>query len=196
MTTYAERIMAGYESRRTALGLIGTKPLPPEERNKVINETVALIIEEERAKWGGAPLKPAPVPRKRNELLDALVSLCGGDPETTTKSEFRTAASALAEIKTVCPGLTIEELTSRCATYRQKNKDWALTPPALAKWWSHLGGGPRTASERTDIYMEPSGWRAVLQNMYDLSDAGIRDKQWLDLDPSTRRNVLQRMKSA
>lgn len=143
----------------------------------------------------GVAQKPVPVPRKRNVLLDALVSACGGDPATTTKPAFRSAANALAEIMTVCPTLTVEEINKRAERYRRDHKDWPLTCPALAKWWSHLGGGPRTKSEANDIYVEPTGWRPVLQNLYQLSNDGIRDKSWLDLGPDTRREVLQRMKA-
>ena len=138
----------------------------------------------------------APIPRKRNALLDALVSACGGDPETTTKTAFRSAATALSEIKTVYPDLTIEEINRRAEKYKREHRDWPLTCPSLAKWWSHLGGGPRTKSEANDIYVEPYGWRPVLQNLYQLSNDGIRDKHWLDLGPDTRREVLQRMKQA
>jgi len=144
------------------------------------------------------PDKPAPIPRKRNALLDALVCLCGGDPVTTTKSEFRTAATALAEIQTVCPTLPVEELTARCEKYKRDNRDWKLTPPALAKWWSHLSptGGARTLSESFNIYAEPNGWRPVLQRKYELSDGAIRDKNWLDLGPDTRREILKDMRIA
>ena len=138
--------------------------------------------------------KPVPVPRKRNVLLDALVSACGGDPATTTKPAFRSAANALAEIMTVCPTLTVEEINRRAERYRRDHKDWPLTCPSLAKWWDTLGGGKRTQSAASDIYLEPGGWRNVLQNMYELSNEGIRDKSWLDLGPDTRREVLQRMK--
>lgn len=154
--------------------------------------------EELRETAPETPVKPAPVPRKRNELLDALVRLCGGDPENTTKSEFRTAATALSDIKGACPDLTVTELEARVECYKRKNKDWALTPPALAKWWSHLSplGGAKTISESLNIYAEPAGWRSLLQRMYDLSDEGIRDKEWLDLGPDTRREILKRMRNS
>ena len=140
----------------------------------------------------------APIPRKRNALLDALVSACGGDPNTTTKTAFRSAATALSEIKTVCPDLTTEEINRRAEKYKREHRDWPLTCPSLAKWWSHLSenGGARTHSEQLNIYAEPSGWRGVLQNMYQLSNEGIRDKHWLDLGPDTRREILKKMRTA
>lgn len=188
--TYGKRLLDAFNSARAAKG----GKLSPDDIVRVGEEQVVIFIGEARAKWeADRQPKPAPVPRKRNELLDELVTLCGGDPAATTKSEFRTAATALAEIKTVCPSLTVDELRARVQRYKEKNRDWALTPPALAKWWSHLGGGPRTASERADIYIEPGGWRTVLQQMYELSNEGIRDKHWLDLGPDTRREVLKRM---
>ena len=181
---------------KLAASSIGNKvwPLPCSPfGQKVIEVLDAAYKEAMEEAMAAINPKPAPIPRKRNELLDALIELCGGVPAMTTKSEFRTAATALAEIKTVCPALTIDELQARVQRYKEKNRDWALTPPALAKWWSHLGGGPRTQSEKADIYIQPPGWRTTLQRMYDLSNEAIRDKEWLDLGPDTRREILKKM---
>lgn len=162
---------------------------------KLVYAEVLDLGEEAHLVVTGTKGKPAPVPRKRNELLDELIRLCGGDPEHTTKSEFRTAAVALSEMQTASPGLTVEGLRERVATYHRTKRDWALTPMSLAKWWSHLSPSDRakTASEKRDIYVEPDGWRPLLQRLYDLSPEGIRDKQWLDLSPETRREVLKKM---
>lgn len=192
MTSPGKRLLTEFMANKAAKG----RTLSSDEIVQCGDRMVAIFLEEAKREWEAGKAKKTPVPRKRNELLDALVECCGGDPACTTKSEFRTAATSLAEIKDVCPDLTIEELKCRVARYKEKNKDWALTPPALAKWWSHLGGGPRTQSERRDIYIEPPGWRSVLQHMYQLSNEGIRDKHWLDLGPDTRREILNRMKSA
>lgn len=176
------------EAKRKAL--IEGRQLYVKDVAGIIRGAFPLLLE------GPAQKKDAPIPRKRNTLLDALVEACGGDPATTTKTAFRSAANALSEIKTVCPTITPDEIVNRAQRYQREHRDWTLTPTSLAKWWAHLGGGPRTKSEKNDIYIEPHGWRSVLQNLYDLSDDGIRDKQWLDISPDTRRQVLNQMKSA
>lgn len=49
--TPSARVMLAYEARRSSLGIIGTRPLPPKERDAVIDETFALILGEARAEW-------------------------------------------------------------------------------------------------------------------------------------------------
>jgi hypothetical protein len=199
VTDWRPRFHQALVAKATPLG----RRLRPDEITDVCQTVAESIVKEEveaqKRAWEAAMI-PAKVPvqRKRNDLLDALVRLCGGDPEQTTKSEFRTAATSLAEIKAVCPNLTVAELESRVEVYHRKHKDWALTPMSLAKWWSSCSdnAGPRTKSERSDIYQEPARWRSTLQRMYELSDAAVRDKAWLDLGPDTRREILKKLNSA
>ena len=129
-----------------------------------------------------------PTPRKaraRNVLLDAFITACGGDVTQCGKMHLSTAATALNDIKGVCPDLTVEELQARVAKYKKINPQWTLTETAIAKWWSKLGtvGGAKTTAEANDIYVE-----------YDLSTDAVMDKQWFDLGPDTRRDILARMR--
>ena len=141
--------------------------------------------------------KPAPKKaRARNALLDAFITACGGDVTPCGKMHLSTAATALNDIKGVCPDLTVEELQARVAKYKKINPNWTLTETAIAKWWSKLGatGGAKTNAEACDIYVEPEKWRQVLKAMYDLSSEAVMDKQWGDLGPDTRRDILKRMR--
>ena len=140
-----------------------------------------------------------PTPRKaraRNVLLDAFITACGGDVTQCGKMHLSTAATALNDIKGVCPDLTVEELQARVAKYKKINPQWTLTETAIAKWWSKLGtvGGAKTTAEANDIYVEPEKWRYILKSMYDLSTDAVMDKQWFDLGPDTRRDILARMR--
>jgi hypothetical protein len=104
---------------------------------------------------------PAKKPTKRNLLLDALVEACGGDPMRTTNMAFRTAATALADIKSVEPDLTAEEIFKRARRYKHKFPGITITPSALCKFWGELSEGPavRTMSEINRINnTPPEGW--------------------------------------
>tara|TARA_R110000868_G_scaffold28051_3_gene105564 strand:+ start:846 stop:1451 length:606 start_codon:yes stop_codon:yes gene_type:complete len=141
--------------------------------------------------------KPTPKKiRARNVLLDAFVTACGADVNQAGKMHLSTAAIALRDILGVCPDLTVEELQARVAKYKKINPQWTLTETAIAKWWSKLGttGGAKTNAEANDIYVEPEKWRYILKSMYDLSTEAVMDKQWFDLGPDTRKEILRNMK--
>jgi len=139
-----------------------------------------------------SPVKTAPIARKRNELLDALLSACGVDPAQATRTGIRAAAVGLSDIQTVHRGLTAGDLEQRAQSYKRKHPTWPLTPPALAKHWASLGpaiSATRTAIE--DPYIEPEGWRPVIQKMYDLDDEVVRERTWDSLGTDTRKEILK-----
>lgn len=140
--------------------------------------TVDEIIQDIQTKWPAiqpeklqalreiieARLDPKPGKRvpKRNILLDAIVEACGGNPRNTTAMAFRTAATALADIKSVEPDLQPEELFKRARRYKNKFTGAALTPMALCKYWGELSEQPVrtfTTAESTRIQnTPPEGW--------------------------------------
>lgn len=135
----------------------------------------------------------APSGRKRNALLDALCAVCGSNPLELTKSSIRAAGVALADIKSVCPNVTQEEIEARAAEYRRKHRDWPLTPPALAKHWASCGGGPRTHSAKADIYCEPPNWQPTAADLLGVPLNAFTGKEWGDLGPDTRIQILRRI---
>jgi len=144
--------------------------------------------------------KPAPrKARARNALLDAFITAVGSNVNECGKIYLSVAATALNDIKSICPNLTVEELQARVAKYKKTNPQWPLTEMAIAKNWSKLGnagGGAKTTAEANDIYVEPQGWRNTLKAMYDLSSEAVMDKAWGDLGPDTRRDILKRMRES
>jgi len=84
---------------------------------------------------GDVPEKPA---RQRNEILDALVACCGGDPLQTTSAGWSQAATALRDIRQVAPEVTADTIREKAAAYRKAHPDWDLTTSALAKHWGTL----------------------------------------------------------
>lgn len=87
---------------------------------------------------GTESIASASPPRARNELLDALVAIDGADPKEVTKPAWSAAASALKDIKSVCPLLTTDEIQRRARNYRANMPGAKITPKALAKHWADL----------------------------------------------------------
>jgi uncharacterized protein YdaU (DUF1376 family) len=81
----------------------------------------------------------------RTLLLEALITVCGGDPRLTTKSGWGAAGKALKEIQTVEPELTPDHLRSAAAAYRERWPEIDITPMALTHNWALFS--PRSARE-------------------------------------------------
>lgn len=74
--------------------------------------------------------------RERNPVMDALATVAGGNPEEVTPALWGRTAKALADIRTVCPDVTADEIRRRAANYKTHYPDAALTPNALANHWA------------------------------------------------------------
>jgi len=139
-----------------------------------------------------APPKPkrVPVPRKRNEFIDALAAACGGVPELMTQTAIRTVGVAFAEIKQVCPDVTVDDIQRAAQKYKEAHRDWPLTAPALSKRWHevHLPGH-RTASAARDVYLVPLNWERRAKALYPEADFGGRE--WLSLPITIRSQILK-----
>lgn len=97
------------------------------------------------------PPPTKPLVRERNKLLDALVAVDGSDPLKSTSPAFKAAAAALKTIREVSPDVTPEEITRRAKIYRMNNKDWAITPTAIAKYWGSCDRLGAAKPKRTGI---------------------------------------------
>lgn len=83
------------------------------------------------------PPDVAKAPRARNVLLDALAACGGADPLQIPPRAWSGIASALADIRAVCPKVTPEEIARRSVNYRTHMSDKTiLSPSALAKNWA------------------------------------------------------------
>lgn len=74
--------------------------------------------------------------RERNLLMDALAGCGGADPLQIVPSAWSGIGKALADIKSVCPDVTPDEIARRAANYRTHMENAPLTPNALAKNWA------------------------------------------------------------
>lgn len=80
--------------------------------------------------------------RQPDLLWERLLSECGVDADSLTKSARGSANAALKQMKEV--GATPEEITRRATRFRSRYASITLTPTALAKHWPQLGGGARS----------------------------------------------------
>jgi hypothetical protein len=128
----------------------GNPPVNPPKTDRQ-SDRVEKRREDREDSISGEPVreKKAKAPRQRNELLDALVSACGGDPEQTTKAGWSQAATALRDIRQVAPNVTVDVLRQKAEAYRKAHPDWELTTSALAKHWGTLS----TAATVQDDWM-------------------------------------------
>lgn len=81
------------------------------------------------------------VPKKRNELMDALASVDGADVRQIPKTAWSGIAKCIAELKEVCPALTAAEIQRRAVNYRL-HYPGTLSPHALAKHWAKCDRPP------------------------------------------------------
>lgn len=144
----------------------------------------------------GAPKTPRkqPVPRKRNEFVDALAEACGGHPQTMTKSAIRAVAIAWAEIHAVSPDCTPDELKRRAERYRSIHPTWPCTAGAIAKHWDSLGVSlGRTESAKHDAYIPPPDWLNKAQQLY--PEADFTGREWAGIPITIRAEILRRTRA-
>ena len=75
------------------------------------------------------PPDVAKAPRARNVLLDALAACGGADPLQIPPRAWSGIASALADIRAVCPKVTPEEIARRSVNYRTHMSDKTILSP-------------------------------------------------------------------
>jgi hypothetical protein len=147
------------------------------------------------------PAKPAKTtkPRPRNPEIDALVALDGSDPNGATSAAFAAAGTALRDIKQVSPDVTAAEINRRASNYRERFRDAAISPMALAKHWAamdRLKSGCSAAPVATSI-PEPDDWRAFLnqerpESVY-AEGGNCAGTPWAELGQTVQKWILAEM---
>lgn len=191
------------DGQQTSVGSPGTRCAAAlriaKSQGEVSWGRVAEIIDKTLVEGGPAlslsgefPLnKKVRVPRKRDELIDGLIVVCGFDPLTATPRAVRAAAVATAEIKSVHPLLTTEDLERTAKLYKRNHPDWPLTPNALASHWHEFNRSEkqREAKARLDPYTAPAGWQEVAEKMYPNIEL---PSAFLDLPITIRIDIVNR----
>lgn len=128
-------------------------------------------------------------------LFDALAEATGKVTADMTASERRATGVALAQIRQASPDVTPFEIKRRARLYRQKWREWALTPNSLCGRWSELGDGQRTLTAKVDPYIEPPNWRSAAKKIFpDALDWGnphdFDTIPWLEVSVLIRPKIL------
>jgi len=90
-------------------------------------------------------------PRERNPLFDALAKLDGWtESNPLTGTAGGRVGSALADIKTACPHLTVEEIGRRIRNYQARYPDAPITSTALASNWALCDTGAQPVKKKYD----------------------------------------------
>lgn len=110
-------------------------------------------------------------PKPRDELFDALAMACGVNPAEITRAIGSSIGIALADIKSVSPGLTPDDLRRRADLFKRKHRDWSLTPFSLAKYWGELGpANGQTFAARQEL--PPTGWEDAFKAVQEAAGNG------------------------
>ncbi len=126
-----------------------------EKTGKCTYERLAEIAEEELART----IPPEKLVRaRRDELFVSLVRACGIEPAAMPKDAARLAASSLAQIVKVMPGLDRPEIERRVRRYRAKYPGVTVTPRGVMLNWALLDGPKET--RKPDLYTPPPDWQA------------------------------------
>ena len=135
--------------------------------------------------------------RQQTELFNALCLACGINPLETTSAMKKTVAVAIADIRTVTPNVTPDEIASRARTYKNKHRDWPLTPMALTKHWGECGYGDVAKTYTAQQSIEPQGWKEVVPDMMDgaapASIGYLISQGWPSLSSSLQSAIRKRL---
>lgn len=133
----------------------------------------------------------------RNPLFDTLAQACGLNLADLTKSGARTVGVALADIQSVAPELTPEEIRARILRYKQLHPTWPLTVGSIAKNWASLGSGDNdsTGTGKLDVYQEPKrDWKPACLRLWGADiGAQIHAKGWFGIGTNYRKDILRDM---
>lgn len=116
---------AGASGEANASASVEPRPDPSIPKNK----TLASGSADREPK---APQKPRPP----DPVWDALIGVCGIDPDSITKSARGGYNKAVADLTAV--SATPAEISRRARQFRRQWPNVSLTPPALARHWSEL----------------------------------------------------------
>lgn len=159
-------------------------------------QEIAAIIQAQHDSINDLTLTPEePKPRVSKKdlngaLFDALCAACGTTTKEMTGRARGRVGKALSEIRSVAPDVTPEEIVRRGKLYKQRHRDWPLTPTALSGHWHELGGGDKTATAKRDIYQDLPNWKDIAAQLWPTAEL---PENWFDLSPALRADVLRKI---
>jgi len=155
--SFADQAFDACAAKAAELG----RRLNPEEWKAIIQQE----YDDAQADIAAEAKAPKLDKRTHAELFNAMALACGLNPLECPMAMKKTIAVALADIRTVTPGLTPDEIAKRARTYKQKHRDWPLTAMSLAKWWGDLGSGDMGRTFTAQAAQEPPNWKETLPRL-------------------------------
>lgn len=130
----------------------------------VAADTQKRAITNEKTLFGADFAAPVDNPRRRDPLMEAILSACGIESEKVPKSQWSSIGKVVRELKEV--GADPDSVTARAGLYRQRFPQAALTPTALSKHWASLSStstnGIRVIDGKRYRFMSGSGLVEIL----------------------------------
>jgi hypothetical protein len=154
---FAERAFESCKAKADELG----RKLSADEWKGVVQAE----YDAAHAEWLEEANAPKLDRRAQAELFNAIAMACGTNPLECTSAMKRTIAVALADIRSVSPGLTPDEIAKRARTYKTKHRDWPLTVMSLAKYWGDLGTNDMGRTYAAQVGLEPPNWKETLPRL-------------------------------
>ncbi len=189
--TFGEKLFVALANARTAAP------------NNVLTKDAWIAKANEVAHTEGITKKKKPkgAARARNPLWDALALATGSkNLDQITRNAAKAIGVALADIQSVTPDLTVEELNRRAAAYKRRWTDPRnLSAQALAKHWGEfapMAGEAKTAAAMHDVYQEPAAqsWHLAAIALYgDEVAAQMKEKGWFNFGTDFRAAILREL---
>jgi hypothetical protein len=154
---FSERAFEACKAKAEELG----RKLTAEEWKDVVQFT----FDAAQAEWMEQASTPKIDKRTQAELFNSIAMACGMNPLECTSAMKKTIAVALADIRSVTPGLTPDEIAKRARTYKTKHRDWPLTVMSLAKYWGDLGTNDMGRTYAAQVGLEPPNWKETLPKL-------------------------------
>lgn len=195
--------MTAMNAQRDVLGLLAGKPLPIDERDKILDDMVALFIAEERKRW--ETVKKA---RKKAELHPQAQSVYDAYPRHeggTNALRFITKAIDADGLELV---MTKTKEYAKAVSHWQPNRkqsaNGASTIPMPAtwygnrrymdnskEWWAGTGASlaKADAAERKVEIPEPNGWRFLHPESRFVKE----NIQWQEMDDFSKNYIISTM---
>lgn len=183
---FADRAFDACKSKAEQLG----RKLTAEEWKAVVQAE----YDATHAEWLNEAKAPKIDKRTQAELHNALAMACGMNPLECTSIMKKTIAVALADIRSVTPGLTPDEISKRARTYKNKHRDWPLTVMALAKYWGDLGANDMGRTYAAQVGLEPPNWKETLPRLMPDAEPATIDYMinqlgWNRISPSMQESI-------
>ena len=133
--------------------------------------------------------------RPRNLLFDSLALGTGcRDISQITRNGAKAVGVALADIREVAPGLTVEEIDRVVAAYRNRHPTWPCTATAIAKHWAEFAATAATRAAKRDLYVEPALWSGAAKALYGDDVGGqMVSRGWFELGTDMRADILRQL---